>query len=68
MPWTSQTSPLPATPAAQLCSTPAVTRETTVTFGEARGNPRYYAQGKYLACAGFLPGRYLRARGATAAS
>ncbi|MGI8547380.1 MAG: DNA cytosine methyltransferase [Gemmatimonadaceae bacterium] len=30
------------------------------TLGTARGNPRYYAQGRYLSRAGFAPGAFLR--------
>ncbi len=34
-------------------------RVTAAKLGSAKGNPRYYAQGRYLSRAGFLPGVYL---------
>lgn len=50
---------LPTTPPATPKS-PGVIRETLIKLGDQRGNARYYAQGKYLKQAGFLPGVFMR--------
>lgn len=48
----------PCTIAAPRARAPLTVRAATI--GTASGRPRYYAQGKYLARAGFQPGSFLR--------